>query len=73
MLQNVVVKIAFLIKCNLFRISLGNEGEWSRKVIGYPEDYLMPCFIGIGKPSKACVLVEQKKIDIKERLYWNKW
>ena len=37
--------------CNL-RIPLGNESEHAREVLGYPEDYYMPCFIGIGKPEE---------------------
>ena len=31
------------------RIPLGYEGEWARSVLNFPEDYLMPCFIAIGK------------------------
>ena len=41
--------------CTL-RGSLGNEGEWARDVLGYPEDYFMPCFIGIGNSRYAAEL-----------------
>lgn len=34
------------------RIPLGDESEWARDILQYPEDYFMPCFIGIGKPKK---------------------
>lgn len=58
--------------CTL-RIPLGSEGEWSRKVLDYPQEYLMPCFIAIGKPKKDAVPVKQKEIDVTQRIHWNKW
>jgi len=33
----------------------------------------MPCFIGIGKPSKDVPAVLQKEINIKERIHKNCW
>lgn len=58
--------------CNL-RIPLGNEGEWSQKVLGYPDDYVIPCFIGIGKPSQSTKKIVQKEIWIQDRIHKNKW
>ena len=58
--------------CTL-RIPLGDEGNWSRKVLGYPDDYLMPCFIGLGKPSSDASIVKQKEISLQERVHWNGW
>lgn len=58
--------------CNL-RIPLGNEGQHARDVLGFPENYLMPCFIGIGKPAKDAKKIEQKEINFKERIHINKW
>jgi nitroreductase len=58
--------------CNL-RIPLGDEDKHARKVLGFPEDYLMPCFIGLGMPSKDAKMVEQKEINLKERIHNNKW
>lgn len=52
---------------------LGNESEWARAVLGYPEDYFMPCFIGIGKPKADAHVVKQKKIDVKDRIHWDRW
>lgn len=57
--------------CTL-RVPLGNESEYARKVLEYPDDYFMPCFIGIGKPQKNVPIVKQKSIDIRERIHWNK-
>ncbi len=58
--------------CSL-RIPLGNEGEWARNVLKYPNDYFMPCFIGIGKPKKDADIIKQKDITVLERIHWDKW
>ncbi len=56
--------------CNL-RIPLGYESEHAREILGYPEDYYMPCFIGIGRPKKNAAIPKQKDIDIKDRIHWD--
>ena len=56
--------------CNL-RIPLGHEGEYAREILGYPEDYYMPCFIGIGRPKESAAIPKQKDIDIKDRIHWD--
>lgn len=58
--------------CSL-RIPLGNEAEHARNVLDFPDNYFMPCFIGIGRPKKGAPVVKQKNIDIKERIHLNKW
>ncbi len=56
--------------CNL-RIPLGHEGEHAREILGYPDDYYMPCFIGIGRPKENAAIPKQKDIDIKDRIHWD--
>lgn len=58
--------------CTL-RVPLGIEGEWAREVLGYPDDYFMPCFIGIGRPKEDASVAKQKNITVKERIHWDKW
>lgn len=58
--------------CSL-RIPLGDEAEYARKILEFPNDYLMPCFIGIGKPQDNVPAIKQKYVDITERIHWNKW
>lgn len=58
--------------CNL-RVPLGNESEYAKTVLKYPDDYFMPCFIGIGIPKKDVPVIKQKVIDITERIHWNKF
>ena len=56
--------------CNL-RIPLGDEGKHAREVLDFPDEYFMPCFIGIGIPKKDASVVRQKEIDIKKRMHFN--
>ncbi len=58
--------------CNL-RIPLGNEEEYARDVLGFPNNYFMPCFIGIGKPKKGTSPIKQKEICIEERIHWDRF
>ena len=58
--------------CTL-RIPLGDEAEYAKNVLDFPNEYFMPCFIGIGKPKKNAPVIKQKVIDTKERIHWNKW
>ena len=58
--------------CNL-RVPLGDEAEYARDVLGFPSDYFMPCFIGIGRPKKDIQPVRQKDINIRERIHWDKF
>ena len=58
--------------CNL-RIPLGDEAEHARDVLGFPEEYLMPCFIGIGRPKKDAPEIKQKEIDIKKRIHTDRF
>lgn len=54
------------------RVPLGKEGDYARDVLGYPEDYFMPCFIGIGRPKKDIPAIKQKDFDVQQRIHWNK-
>lgn len=60
------------LACNL-RIPLGNEGEWARKTLGFPNDYFMPCFIGIGLPAKDAKVIQQSEHSVKEVIHKNRW
>ena len=54
--------------CNL-RVPLGDEAEYARDVLGFPSDYFMPCFVGIGRPKKDIQPIKQKNINIRERIH----
>ncbi len=44
-----------------------------KKTLSFPDEYFMPCFIGIGKPKEDIKPVIQKEINIIERIHWNKF
>lgn len=58
--------------CTL-RIPLGDEDEWARGVLKFPEDYVMPCFIAIGKPTENAKYIKQKEFVLSERIHKNIW
>lgn len=58
--------------CNL-RIPCGNEEELARKATGFPEDYMIPCFIGIGRPADNAIRTKQLIPDLENQLHWQKF
>lgn len=55
------------------RIPSGKELDYLKEVVGYPEDYYMPCYLGIGYPAEDAVIISQKDIDIRDRVHINRW
>lgn len=55
------------------RVPLGEEGDWARSVLHFPDDYLMPCFIAVGKPSENAASIEQKPYSLDDRIHKNVW
>ena len=72
-LENMFLAITAEGYASVLRIPLGDEGEWARKVLNFPEDYLMPCFVAVGKPDANAVLVEKKESSLAETLHKNVW
>lgn len=58
--------------CNL-RIPRGNEESVAQSVLGFPGEYLIPCFIGIGRPAPDAVLTRRIPADLKTQIHWNKF
>lgn len=58
--------------CNL-RIPCGNEEETARKAAGFPDEYMIPCFIGIGRPKEDAVRTKQILPDMEKQLHWQKF
>lgn len=55
------------------RIPLGDEAEHVKSILNFPDDYEMPCYIAIGKPTEDAVHPEQKVYDIQSRIHLNEW
>ncbi len=55
------------------RIPLGQEAEWAREALGFPADYLMPCFLAVGRPAPDALCAPQKEYALDERIHENQW
>ena len=58
--------------CNL-RIPWGDEEAVAQKALGFPDGYMIPCFIGIGRPAPDAVLTKQIDINIDQLIHWQKF
>ena len=58
--------------CNV-RIPLGNEETVAKETLNIPDDYLIPCFIGIGRPAKDAVSTKQIDVDYDAQIHWEKF
>ena len=58
--------------CNL-RIPLGNEEAVAQKALGFPDGYLIPCFIGIGRPAPDAVRTKQIELNLDSMIHWQKF
>ena len=60
------------LACSM-RIPIGEEGINVAKAINAPDDYLMPCYIGIGYPADNRPEVEQIEYTAKQKIHTGKW
>ena len=58
--------------CNV-RIPLGDEEAVAKEALNIPNDYLIPCFIGIGRPAKDAVSTKQIDVDYDAQIHWEKF
>ena len=55
------------------RIPVGIEGSNVAKFVNAPENYLMPCYLGLGYPADGKVVVEQNMYKAEDKIHINKW
>lgn len=60
------------LACSM-RIPVGEEGRQVMSVLEVPEEYIMPCYIGIGHPAENAHVVEQIEKTVKDTLHFGKW
>ena len=60
------------LACSM-RIPVGEEGLNVAKIIGSPENYLLPCYIGLGYPADNKPDVEQVEYTAKQKMQFGKW
>lgn len=56
-----------------FRIPIGNEPQYVKRIVGVPEDYEFTCFLTVGYAAKNAHICKQKEIDIVSRIHHNVW
>lgn len=55
------------------RVPQNDEELIAKEALGVPEEYLIPCFIGIGRPKKGAVLAEQLGVDLDKAIHWQRF
>ena len=60
------------LSCSM-RIPVGEEGKQTMSVLGVPEGYLMPCYIGIGHPAENAHEIAQVEKSLDSTLHFGKW
>lgn len=55
------------------RIPLGDEQEYVKSILNFPDEYVMPCYIAIGKPADDAIYNAQKEYMIEEKIHVNEW
>jgi len=55
------------------RIPCGHEPQHIKNVIRHPDDYVLPCYIGLGYPKKDAVINIQKEVSAKNKIHIDKW
>lgn len=56
--------------CNV-RIPLGNEEAVAKEALCIPDELLIPCFIGIGRPAEDAKPTRQIEVDYDKQIHWN--
>ena len=55
--------------CNV-RIPWGNEESIAKEALNIPDEYLIPCFIGIGRPAADIKETRQLDVDFDNKIHW---
>lgn len=60
------------LACSM-RIPVSNEGLNVAKMVEAPENYLLPCYIGVGYPASEKPFVEQNEYTAKQKIHFGRW
>lgn len=60
------------LACSM-RIPVGEEGLNAAKAVNAPDDYLLPCYIGIGYPADNRPVIKQVEYDVGQKMHFGKW
>ena len=60
------------LACSM-RIPVGSEGLNAARAVGAPDDYMLPCYIGLGVPADGAPEIEQIEYTAKQKMHFGKW
>ena len=60
------------LACSM-RIPVGEEGKNAADIVEAPENYLLPCYIGLGYPADNNPEVEQIQYTAEQKMHLGKW
>ena len=55
------------------RIPVGEEGKNVANVVNAPENYLLPCYLGLGYPTEDKYMPEQVMYKAEDKMHFGKW
>ena len=56
-----------------FRIPIGNEPEYVKRMVGAPDGYEFTCFLAVGYAAEDAHICKQKVISVESRIHCNIW
>ena len=72
-LENIFLAITAEKYAYALRIPLGEEQEYVKSILKFPDEYVMPCYIAIGKPADDAIYNEQINYTIEDKIHMNEW
>lgn len=60
------------LACSM-RIPVGEEGRKVADIVCAPENYLLPCYLGIGYPADDKFIPEQVQYKAKDKMHFGRW
>lgn len=72
-IENMLIAAAAEGIFGVTRIPMPEETEHIQKCLAHPPEYVMPCYIALGYPTKDAMFPLQKPISLDSRLHHNRW
>ena len=72
-IENMLLAAASEGLLGVTRIPMAEESEHIKTAVGHPENYVMPCYIALGYPTKNASVPAQKSICAKDKIHINIW
>ena len=72
-IENILLAAASEGIFGVTRIPLDGEPEHIKKVLGHPDDYVLPCYIALGYPAKSAKRTKQNSVSAREKIHRNFW